>query len=291
MVEKNQIKNATKMKNENWENLSLSNGFIFSKVILNEEICKKIIQATTDLPPIDYIEYVENEKAIDIRIDAKGVRLDVYVKDGKGKVYNIEMQAVDTGELPERSRYYHSVIDLDLLEKGQNYIDIADSYVIFICMEDIFGQGLARYTFKNRCMELDDLILDDGTTKIFLNSKGTKGDISEDAKDFLNYLEGHRSDSDFIKQLENEVATVKASRKWRAEYMKQHVHDTLNFRKGKEEGINLGVAQGIEQGERKKTIEMAVKMLSDKMPLETISKYTGLSIDVIEDLSKDNTSN
>ena len=32
-------------------------------------------------------------------MDAKSVRLDVYVRDGKGTIYDIEMQVVDTKEL------------------------------------------------------------------------------------------------------------------------------------------------------------------------------------------------
>ena len=272
-----------------WEDLTLSNGFIFSKVMRNEEICIKIIQATTDLPPIARIQYVEAEKSIDLRDDSKSVRLDVYIKDEQAKVYNVEMQAVDTKELPERARYYQSMVDLDLLEKGQNYIDITDSYVIFICLEDIFGRGLARYTFKNRCMELGDLILDDGTTKLFLNSKGSRDGLNEEAKVLLDYLEGIPSESDFAKQLESEVMAVKSSTKWRTEYMTQHVQETLHakqIQKAKEEGIERGIEYGIERGEHQKAVAIAHEMLNDNAPLEMISRYTKLSISKIKEIEE-----
>ena len=71
--------------------------------------------------------------------DAKSIRLDVYVKDNENIVYNIEMQASDTKELPKRSRYYQSLIDLQLIDKGQTYRKLNRSYIIFICLEDIFG--------------------------------------------------------------------------------------------------------------------------------------------------------
>jgi len=269
------VKNDVKMAQEKWENLTLRNGFIFSKVMLNEEICKRVIRLTTDLPTIDYIEYVETEKTIDLRHDSKGVRLDVFLKDDKGKAYNIELQTIDTKELPERARYYQSMVDMDLLKKGENYVDLTDSYVIFICMEDIFKRGLARYTFKNRCMELDDLLLNDGTTKIFLNSKGKFDNMSKDARGFLNYLEGNFEDNEFIKLLETEVAKVKSDKKLQVEYMSQHVQETLNFRKGREEG------------ERNKAIEMARKLISDNMPFEIIERYTGLELGVIETLARE----
>ena len=212
MMEENKQENTKKMTKEKWENLTLGNGFIFSKVMLNEEICKKTIQALLNIPPIDYIEYIDVEKTIDIRIDSKSVRLDVYVKDGKGTFFNLEMQVKDTKELSQRSRYYQSITDLDMIEKGQDYDEIADSYVIFVCMADIFGRGLYRYTFENTCQELPDLKLNDGVRKIFLNTKGTIGQLSEEAKGFLDYVEGRASNNTFVKQLEAEVALVKSNK-------------------------------------------------------------------------------
>ena len=95
MLSKNEKLECQKISREKWESLTLGNGFIFSKVMLNESICKRVIEATTDLPPIERIEYIEAEKTFDVRIDSKSVRLDVYVQDGHGTAYNIELQAVE----------------------------------------------------------------------------------------------------------------------------------------------------------------------------------------------------
>lgn len=43
--------------------------------------------------------------------------MDIYVEDEEHTVYNLEMQSENTGNIPKRSRYYQSVIDLNLLEK------------------------------------------------------------------------------------------------------------------------------------------------------------------------------
>lgn len=64
-------------------------------------------------------------------MDARSVRLDVYVKDEKEVVYDIEMQVSHTKELPKRSRYYQSMIDLQLIDKGQLYDELKRSYVIY----------------------------------------------------------------------------------------------------------------------------------------------------------------
>ena len=115
-----------------WESLGIANDFIFGKVMQDAGL--------PDLE-IDHIEYPETQKGIRPDVDAKSVRLDVYVKDGKGTVYDIELQAADTKELPKRSRYYQSMLDLQLIDKGQTYKKLKPSYVIFICPFDLLAKG------------------------------------------------------------------------------------------------------------------------------------------------------
>ena len=60
------------------------------------------------------------------------------IKDDKDRVFDIEMQMTVTKELPKRSRYYHSMLDLQLIDKGQTYAKLKPSFVIFICLSDMF---------------------------------------------------------------------------------------------------------------------------------------------------------
>ena len=55
---------------------------------------------------------------------------------------------------------------------------------------------------------------------------------------------------------------------------------------GKEEGLQQGLQQGLEQGIKQSKIEIAKKSLEKKLPMETISEITGLSIKEIQDLNK-----
>lgn len=71
----------------------------------NAELCKELLQRILPELEIDHIEYPELQKAIKLDADAKSVRLDIYVRDDKNSVYDIEMQVTDTGELPKRSRF------------------------------------------------------------------------------------------------------------------------------------------------------------------------------------------
>ncbi len=77
-------------KEQLWENLKISNDFIFAKVMRNPELCKKMLERLLGIS-IGRIEYLEEQKVIDISRDSKSIRLDVYLKDGEGTVYNVEI--------------------------------------------------------------------------------------------------------------------------------------------------------------------------------------------------------
>lgn len=219
--------------NINWEEIGISNDFLFGRIMRNPELCKELLQRILPELEIDHVEYPELQKGIKPDIDAKSVRLDVYVNDGKNTVYDIEMQTTDSKELPERSRYYQGMIDLQLIDKGQYYKELSRSYVIFICPFDVFGKGRHIYTFENICKEDHTLLLGDGTTKIFLNADSEMNDVSGELTAFLDYVVGKKSNDSFVKKLEKAVEEAKKNREWRHEYMTLLMRDQENIEKGK----------------------------------------------------------
>ena len=74
--------NLTLPEDQIWENLKISNDFMFAKVMRNPELCKGMLERLLDIA-IAYIEYPEEQKVIDISKDSKSVRLDVYLHDEK----------------------------------------------------------------------------------------------------------------------------------------------------------------------------------------------------------------
>lgn len=230
-----------------WESLSISNDFLFGKIMQDAEICKELLQIILPDLDIDHVEYPELQKSICQDADAKSVRLDVYVKDDKRTVYNIEMQATDVSYIPKRSRYYQSMIDLQLLDRGDvSYARLNRSYIIFICTFDLFHQGRHIYTFENYYKEDKRIVLGDDTTKIFLNAAGEMDDVSGQLKAFLDYVAGKRPDDVYIDKLERAVSEAKRNRKWRHEYMTLQMRDQLNIEKGIEQGIEQATMQMVE---------------------------------------------
>ena len=219
-----------------WEKIGISNDFMFGKVMRDSELCKRLLETILEVP-IKKVEYPEEQKVIDITKDAKSVRLDVYVNDDEGTVYDVEMQTTSSRDLPKRSRYYQGMIDLNLVEKGAFYRELNKSYVIFICTFDPFGLGRHLYTFQNVCREEPGLCLEDGTTKIFLNAAGSKDDVSDDLKDFLDYVSGKDVHGNlFIDKLDVAVQRAREDNEWRREYMTLYMRDRENIEKGRAEG-------------------------------------------------------
>ena len=174
--------------NKTIKELNLEDDFLFAKVMSDKKICKELLENILEIE-IEKVEMVEEQKTIDLLIESKGIRLDVYVKDGNNTIYNVEMQRGKHKNLPKRLRYYQGTIDLDLISKGEDYRKLAKSYVIFICTFDLFNKGLHKYTFQNVCLEDNSILLNDEAQKIILNTKGFMNDLSEELLEFLEYVE------------------------------------------------------------------------------------------------------
>lgn len=226
---------------------------------------------------IDRIEYPETQKAIRPDIDAKSVRLDVYVEDRKGTVYDIEMQVATSKELPKRTRYYQSLIDLQMIDKGEPYERLKPSYIIFICPFDQFGTGRHIYTFENTCQEDTDILLNDKTTKIFLNAQGTLDDVSPELKAFLDYVAGKRSSDPFVDELETAVENARKNRDWRLEYMTLLMRDRENYQKG----IEQMVANALTT--TKSVKQTAMILCLDEQIVKNIAEEKGISVNDIVD--------
>ena len=70
---------------EEWERLSIQDNFIFQRVMQNVKLCKWLLERILRIQ-IREIRYPDTEKTIDVRLDSKAVRLDVYVADEAGTV-------------------------------------------------------------------------------------------------------------------------------------------------------------------------------------------------------------
>ena len=229
-----------------WEELTICDNFLFQKVMQNPRLCKRLIEKLLRIK-VKNITYPAAEKTLEISPTQKGIRLDLYVETDTGVLLDIEMQSVGKSIdwLPKRTRYYQAMIDLNVLGKGKDYIELKKSFVIFICTFDPFpGNDRKMYTFTNLCHEQDGLELGDETVKIFLNTKGTVGEIDDDIDKFLAYVDGKAAEGEFTQDIAAEVERLKQHNETKVEYMTLMMELKEQRREGFDEGVIYGENRG-----------------------------------------------
>lgn len=230
-------------KRKKYEELAITDDFMFGKVMRSPERCGRLLELILGVR-IREVVFLDDQESMNPDYEARGIRLDIYLEDEGNSVYNVEMQAQNSGELPERSRYYQAVIDINMIEKGEKYNALKKSYVIFICTFDPFGEGRHVYHFENLCRENPALRLGDGTEKVFLNTKGEMDGADEGLRNLLEYLESLEPQDAYTRELEGAVEAAREHREWRREYMKMRVWEWDIRREERAEGK----AEGREEG-------------------------------------------
>ena len=225
---------------KSFEDLTFTDDFIFHKVMTqNEHICKKVVELCIGRK-INRIRYKDGQKSLKLSPDGHGIRLDVYLEDDLQTLYDIEMQTSYHKFIGKRIRYYDSVMTINSLESGEQYEDLPNSYIIFICLYDPFGQGRAVYEFTKRDKTDPSLELDDGSTCILINAYGDDSKCSEDMREFLSVIRGNASRQGLSREISDAVEEVKYSTSWKEEYMLYEI----NMYESRKEGYEEGMAEG-----------------------------------------------
>lgn len=236
------------MARKKFEQLNLKDAFLFSAALEDPEACRLILELFLGYPIAKITVHAEH--SILLSSDFKSVRLDIYASDELSVGYNMEMQNEKENNLPMRSRYYQSELDIAALKPGEDYNDMKPGYIIFICTFDPFGKGLYKYTFENRCLETD-MPLGDKTMKIFFNTKGTNSEeVSEELLAFLAYVEdstdscAEKTQSETVHKIHNRIKELKKNREMGAKFMMLEELIKDAEKKAGEEGRLEGISKG-----------------------------------------------
>ena len=253
----------------------------------NKKRCQYLIEKILHIPIKEILQIVAERHTNSPRISSKSIRLDVYVEIPDGTVIDLEMQVTGKGstiyreadeeqvesELPLRTRYYQSLISMDMLRRGMDYTELHKSYVVFICTFDPYGKGMPVYHFTNRCREDESLEMGDLTEQIFLNAKAADKTDDKELAAFLRYVNSGLAQSEFTQEIDDETKKVRNDTDWRERVvtweMDLRIMERRALEKGKKEGKKEGMAlakQVIAEALRKKGMSEA-----------EIAEVTGLS--------------
>ena len=217
----------------------------------------------------------------------RSVRLDILDNDSEGRQFNIEIQRADKGAGRKRARYNSSMMDAGLLEKGTDFDDLPETYVIFITERDVLGQGKAVYQIE-RCILGTGELFCDGAHILYVNG-AYRGDdpIGKLMHDFsctdpnkMNYNVLADRVRFFKESKEGSLIMCKAIEDMRNEAFQEGVGI------GREEGIGIGREEGIGIGRE----DVARNLLSDgSLSMEKIAQYAHLSLDDVKKLKSEMT--
>ena len=252
------------------ENLNLLDDFLFQQMLLQEDVGEefcRILLSTILEKPIRNVHVIPQKNIPGIDTHQHGIRMDAYIEavseepsltsktalDAKviPAIYDIEPnKRYERDTLPRRMRYYHGLIDTQLLASDMSYKTLPEVVIITILPYDPFGKNRMVYTIQNQCLEDTSLSYDDGAKKIFLYTRGTEGNPSQKLRDMLRYIEetteANVTNQD-IAAVENLVNKVKRSKEVSISYMKSWEWEQMIREESKAEGIQEGITEATQK--------------------------------------------
>ena len=263
-----------------FEELCFYDDFMFGVVMQNKELCKEALECMLGFK-IDHIEYSEPQRTVAPLYTAHAIRLDVYVKDSN-RIYDVEIQNKDEHDIGRRTRYYQGMMDVDSLLKGEDYSELKESIVIFLCRFDPFKKGIPCYTVRRTCKEDASVFVDDAAIVQIFNCTAYDKIENESLRKFLKFVQTNKAESNFTRRLDKMVETQKKVEELKKTYLSWSLHDSDIRREGRREGKKEGIAIGEERAK----LEAARNMLAkNKLTLEEIAEYTGLQLETINELA------
>ena len=225
-----------------WDELIIADNFIFCKVMENERICMGVLETLLGIS-VGHIEYLKTENSLENFYDSRGIRLDVYVKDAD-RIFNIEMQTGNYDDMLLRARYYLSSSDVATTKRRTKFKDIRETYILFICKDDPFGEGIPRYTKISKFLETDRISYDDKSRNVFYNCSAWEKEGNPEVRGVLKFIYGLKPDSSLALEMDEAASLAKQKSELEDEYM--YFSDILEDEK--EEAREIGLAEGRAKG-------------------------------------------
>lgn len=251
---------------------NLMDDTFFSVVLENREACEYLLTALLGKP----IKVIENKTQYSIRnIQDHSIVLDAIVEGEKHNLYDVEIQIGDKKNHERRLRYYHTAIDWSYLEKGKDYSELPELYMIFISDFDSFDLNKNHYEIV-QYVKGTDREYSSGIHLLYFNTAVQDG---TDLSALLQYLKKSEAENNNFGALSQQVKYHKIQNegvdtmcKAVEEYAKDYA---------KEYGL-MQRNEGIIEGKIKGKIETIKSLIDDGMPLDKALKHTKLDMQTYE---------
>ena len=247
---------------------------IFMRNVLKEISCTEyilqVIMNRTDIKVIDQTLQKDYKN-----LQGRSAILDCVAKDAENNHFNVEIQGENDGASPKKARYHCGLLDMNLLNPGDFFDNLPETYVIFITKNDVLGYNLPINHIQRRIKETGE-IFQDGQHILYVNSK--KQDDTELGR-LMHDLHCKEADKMYSNVLSARVQQLKETEEG-VNQMCQELEEIYN--EGVEKGEQFGFLRGEQSGKLKAKKETTLALLEMGMSSEQIAKAVNLSIETIQ---------
>lgn len=239
---------------------------IFMRNVLKELSCTEyILQVIMNKKELKVIDQTLQKDYKNLQ--GRSAILDCVAKDAENNFFNVEIQGENDGASPKRARYHCGLLDMNLLNPGNPFDSLPETYVIFITKNDVLGYNRPISHIQRRIKETED-IFQDGQHILYVNSKK-----QDDTK------LGRLMHDLHCKEADEMYSNILASR---VHQLKETEEGVNQMCQELEEIYNEGEQSGVQKGELKKARETTLALLEMGMSAEQIAKAVNLSIETIQ---------
>lgn len=242
----------------------------------NTECIQLVLRIVLEMPDLTVVDvrtqvFVEN-------LLKRSVRLDVVATDSTGRRINVEIQRSDKGAGRKRARYNSSMMDVNLLQKSEDFSALPETYVVFITERDVIGDGQPLYRIE-RYISGSGKKFEDGSHILYVN--GECQDETPLGKLMHDFFCTNASDM-YYDVLAERVRFYKESEEGIL-IMCRVMEDMRN--ESLQEGIQIGKQEGIQIGEQTGLLKAAKRLLDGKtLSLDEIAKSLELPLEEVKKL-------
>ena len=265
--------------------------------VKHQDLLEKLVATLLGIPLESIQQFnVRNPEMPPEILGDKFCRLDINMIVNNQRI-DLEVQISNEGDYPERVMLYWAREFSTALPAGQSYSMLPRTMIISIIDFNLFD--CKEYHSFFQPMEVTrHTLLSDKMGFHFFELRKLPDDVSE-KDDLLLWLALFRAETEedlekiknmgvpTMEQAINAYYTITASPEFREiERLREKArHDEAQaLYHAEQQGIQKGIQQGIQKGAVEEKLEIARNLLKINLPLDQISKVTGLTIAEIENL-------
>lgn len=174
--------------------LNVIDDIFFHKMAEDSEVAEEILRIILKKPALKVIS--SQTQRFLRNVGAHSVILDLLCEDEDHSLINCEVQKEDDDDHQRRVRFNRSNIDTIFVEKGIDYKELPDVYLIFISKFDTFEENRTIYHI-GRVIEETGTVVENGVHEIYVNTAvNDQSDIAELMQYFKKSVGEHQK---FIK--------------------------------------------------------------------------------------------